>query len=65
MTDTFKIRGLAGLFLIVLALVYSNHFDNGFYFDDNHAIVDNQYITILRTVLGGDLAVLSEKAIRR
>lgn len=32
---------MAGLALL---LVYANHFDNGFEFDDTHTIVNNQYI---------------------
>ena len=36
---------LAGIgFLVVLFAAYYNHFDNGFYFDDGHTIVDNEYI---------------------
>jgi hypothetical protein len=36
---------LLGLFfLTVLILAYANHFDNGFYFDDVHTIVNNEYI---------------------
>lgn len=36
---------LLGLFfLTVLILSYANHFDNGFYFDDIHTIVNNEYI---------------------
>ncbi len=36
---------LFGLFfLTVLILAYANHFDNGFYFDDIHTIVNNEYI---------------------
>ncbi len=31
-------------FLVVLILAYSNHFNNGFYFDDSHTIVSNNYI---------------------
>ena len=34
-----------GLVVIgMLTLAYSNHFDNGFYFDDLHTIVNNEYI---------------------
>lgn len=32
------------LFLVVLILAYSNHFKNGFHFDDSHTIVSNNYI---------------------
>jgi tetratricopeptide (TPR) repeat protein len=37
--------GLVTLFLAALLLVYSNHFDNAFHFDDSHTIVSNSYIT--------------------
>ena len=34
-----------GIFLLLaLTAVYWNHFDNGFYFDDSHTIVNNGYI---------------------
>lgn len=36
---------LSTLFLFVLTLAYSNHFLNGFHFDDNHTIEDNNAIT--------------------
>ena len=35
---------LAVLLFIVVCLSYSNHFTNGFEFDDSHTIVNNQYI---------------------
>ena len=35
---------LGFFFLFVLILAYANHFDNGFYFDDIHTIVNNEYI---------------------
>ena len=35
-----------GLLLVAaLTLVYWNHFDNSFHFDDNHTIVNNRYVT--------------------
>ena len=37
--------GLIAVFIAALTLVYWNHFDNGFHFDDNHTIVNNGYIT--------------------
>ena len=43
--EKFRFRLLASLLIIVLTLVYWNHFDNGFHFDDSHTIVNNQYIT--------------------
>ena len=42
---------LTGLFLtILLTAVYWNHFDNGFYFDDIHTIVNNEYIRSLDNI---------------
>lgn len=38
----FKITALA--FTILLCASYANHFDNGFYFDDYHTIVNNIHI---------------------
>ena len=43
---TLKIAGLI-LVLILTTLVYSNHFDNPFFFDDSHTIQSNQAITSL------------------
>src|SRR5258708_5966442 len=39
----------AGLFLALLA-AYSNHFGNGFHFDDAHAVVDNPAIRSLANI---------------
>lgn len=36
--------------LAILVAAYSNHFDNGFYFDDAHVIVNNPYIRSLGNV---------------
>lgn len=33
------------LLVVALTLVYWNHFDNSFHFDDNHTIVNNHYVT--------------------
>ena len=42
---------LSGLLLIfLLTAVYWNHFDNGFYFDDIHTIVNNEYIRSLDNI---------------
>ena len=42
---------LFGVFLaVLLTAVYWNHFDNGFYFDDIHTIVNNEYIRSLDNV---------------
>jgi protein O-mannosyl-transferase len=43
---TLKIIGLI-LILIITTLVYSNHFENLFFFDDSHTIESNQAITSL------------------
>ena len=43
---TLKILGLI-LVLITTTLVYSNHFENPFFFDDSHTIESNQAITSL------------------
>ena len=43
---TLKIIGLI-LVLITTTLVYSNHFENPFFFDDSHTIESNQAITSL------------------
>lgn len=44
-----KILKIAGLILVLILtfLVYSNHFDNPFFFDDSHTIESNQAITSL------------------
>lgn len=39
---------LISVFLASVLAVYSNHFENGFHFDDTHAVVDNPYIRDLR-----------------
>jgi len=39
-----KLFLLGAIFLAILVATYSNHFDNGFYFDDIHTIVNNEYI---------------------
>lgn len=36
--------------LFFLVLTYSNHFDNGFYFDDSHTITDNVYIRNIKNI---------------
>ena len=40
----------AGLLLALLVLAYSSHFDNGFYFDDSHTIVNNANIQQLSNI---------------
>ena len=48
---TLKIVGLV-LVLILTTLVYSNHFDNPFFFDDSHTIESNQAITSMEEWTG-------------
>jgi len=36
--------------LMLLFVAYSNHFYNGFHFDDSHAVVDNVYIRSLKNI---------------
>lgn len=38
------------LLIVTLIIVYANHFDNGFHFDDNHTIVSNDYIKDISNV---------------
>lgn len=45
-----KVALLAILALIVLISAYSNHFYNGFHFDDFHTIVNNLYIRNLKNI---------------
>jgi len=40
-----KLIILAAVFVVALTLVYWNHFDNEFHFDDSHTIVHNNFIT--------------------
>ena len=39
-----------GALLVLVTLVYANHFQNAFHFDDSHAVVDNAWIRDLRTI---------------
>ena len=41
---------LAFIFLIILILTYSNHFDNSFHFDDDCTIVNNTYIRDIKNI---------------
>ena len=41
---------LVGLVLILTTLLYSNHFNNPFEFDDSHSIVTNDAITEINVV---------------
>ena len=45
-----KHAALVGLLLCSVGLAYANHFQNGFHFDDSHAIVDNAYLRSLKNV---------------
>jgi len=45
-----RLAGLAALLLLGISLAYSNHFDNGFHFDDLHTIVINQSIRQLGNI---------------
>src|SRR3977135_2327513 len=36
--------------LLLLCAAYSNHFTNGFQFDDSHTIVDNAYIRNIKNL---------------
>src|SRR5580700_11310325 len=42
------IRAAALLLLLAVALAYSNHFQNGFHFDDFHTVNNNPYIRSLQ-----------------
>jgi len=43
--ERLRLPSLALLLALALTLVYWNHFDNGFHFDDMHTIVNNSYVT--------------------
>lgn len=47
--ESVPVRFVIGLALL-LGLAYANHFQNGFHFDDSHAIVDNVYVRDLRYI---------------
>src|ERR1022692_3455083 len=42
--------GIAIILLLVLCAAYSNHFTNGFQYDDTHSIVDNAYIRNIKNL---------------
>src|ERR1035438_5098906 len=42
--------GIAIALLLLLCISYSNHFTNGFEFDDYHTIVDNEYIRDIKNL---------------
>lgn len=41
---------LSFILFVGLLITYSNHFNNGFHFDDSHAIVDNVHIRQLKNI---------------
>ena len=45
---TVRLAALAVAALVVMA--YANHFQNGFHFDDSHAIVDNPFVRDIANV---------------
>jgi tetratricopeptide (TPR) repeat protein len=45
-----KFGFLALLFFALLMAAYSNHYRNGFYFDDTHTITENTYIRDIRNI---------------
>lgn len=47
MSNKLKLSIIGLLFIVALCLVYSNHFNNGFYFDDSHTISNNEAIKSL------------------
>jgi hypothetical protein len=38
------------LLLLIVTATYSNHFYNGFHFDDDHSVVNNPYIRDLKNI---------------
>ncbi len=49
MTTRFQLLSAAAVFALVLG-AYSNHFHNGFHFDDDHALMNNPFVRDLRNV---------------
>jgi tetratricopeptide (TPR) repeat protein len=45
-----RVITLAAILIAALTLVYWNHFDNDFHFDDIHTIVNNDYITDIKNL---------------
>src|SRR5260221_553101 len=45
-----SIPAAAGAVCILLVAAYANHFQNGFHFDDSHAIVENVFVRDLRYI---------------
>ena len=42
--------GIAIILLLLLCAAYSNHFTNGFQYDDTHSIVDNAFIRNIKNL---------------
>ena len=55
---------LVGLVLVLTTLLYSNHFNNPFEFDDSHSIVTNDAITEINVVkFFGMFDIIARKSI--
>ena len=50
MKENIKLIIFGFISLSILILTYSNHFNNGFYFDDSHTIKNNEYIKDLKNI---------------
>lgn len=50
MTNRLKILSLSIALLIAVVITYSNHWNNGFHFDDSHTIQNNVYIQRLDNI---------------
>lgn len=51
--DTTRNRSIfiyASILFIILIAAYANHFNNGFHFDDSHAVQDNVHIRSLKNI---------------
>src|ERR1039457_5326481 len=49
-TSKSVLVGLAIILLLMLCAAYSNHFANGFQYDDSNSIVDNAYIRNIKNL---------------
>ena len=50
LTDKFRFYFLCLLLLAGLIITYSNHFNNSFHFDDDHAIVNNPWVKNVKNI---------------
>jgi len=50
LTKKSTLIGIAIVLLLMLCAAYSNHFTNGFQYDDTHAIVDNAFIRNIKNL---------------